>query len=44
MFGRALTLLATKEDGGKKGAVPELPRWEGRVIGSLRRKEIYDDT
>jgi hypothetical protein len=36
-------LLATHEGGGKKERVPELPRWEGRVIGSLSRKELYDD-
>jgi len=24
-------------------ASPELPRWQGQVLGSLTREEIYDD-
>jgi hypothetical protein len=26
-----------------KAAARELPRWDGQVIGTLRREEIYDD-
>jgi hypothetical protein len=26
-----------------KTAARELPRWDGQVIGTLRREEIYDD-
>ncbi|HJT78047.1 MAG TPA: hypothetical protein VJ739_12660 [Gemmataceae bacterium] len=27
-----------------KAAARELPRWEGQVLGTLSREEIYDDT
>jgi hypothetical protein len=26
-----------------KPMVRELPRWDGQVVGTLRREEIYDD-
>jgi hypothetical protein len=28
---------------GPTGASPDLPRWEGEVLGRLAREEIYDD-
>ncbi len=27
-----------------RGKVRDLPRWEGEVLGTLTRDEIYDDT
>lgn len=26
-----------------KKPIPDFPRWEGRVIGNLSRKELYDE-
>ena len=37
---RRLTDNSKNERGGP---APELPRWEGRVIGKLSRRELYDD-
>ncbi len=35
--------LTPKDHRNSSAPVPEFPRWEGRVIGSLSRSEIYDD-